>query len=58
MSSYNDLSDEDKVELAIKFVAQNQPLPETLRAFLVANDLHDKITNPGIIEEETYANPS
>lgn len=52
--SYENLSQDDKVELAIKFVALGQPLPEALRLFLVEHDLHDKIVNPGIVEAETH----
>lgn len=53
--SYLNLSDEDKVELAIKFVAHNQPLPEPLKEFLVGAGLYDQIINPGTLEAETYA---
>lgn len=49
---YADLSDEDKIRLAIDFVAQNQPLPETLTSFLVEAGLYDAIANPKVIEIE------
>lgn len=52
--SYENLSDEGKVELAIKFVAHSQPLPESLKEFLVGQGLYDQITNPGIVEAETH----
>lgn len=42
--SYSDLSDEDKLEEAIKFVAVGQPLPETLDTFLREAGLHAAIT--------------
>jgi hypothetical protein len=54
MSSYNELTPERALQEAIKFIAHNQPLPEALKEFLVANDLHDQIVNPGVIEAETY----
>lgn len=44
--SYNELSDEDKLEEAIKFVARDQPLPETLDTFLREAGLHEAITLP------------
>lgn len=54
MSPYDTLAPERAVQEAIKFIAHSQPLPEALKAFLVANDLHDKIVNPGVIESETF----
>lgn len=54
--SYTNLSDEDKVELAIKFVAHSQPLPDPLKEFLVGAGLYEQITNPGTIEAETHVN--
>ena len=45
--AYEDLSDEDKIEQAIKFVAIDQPLPETLTAFLKGVGLYDLIVSPG-----------
>ena len=45
--AYNDLSDEDKLEQAIQFVALGQPLPPVLEAFLKENNLYDLIVNPG-----------
>lgn len=44
--SYTDLSDEDKLEEAIKFVARDQPLPETLDTFLREAGLYEAITQP------------
>ena len=45
--AYNDLSDEDKIEQAIKFVAIDQPLPASLTAFLKEVGLYDLIVSPG-----------
>ena len=45
--TYRDLSDEDKIELAIQFVAIEQPLPEELVKFLQDNKMFDMIVNPG-----------
>lgn len=45
--TYRDLSDEDKIELAIQFVAVDQPLPEELVKFLRETALYDLIVNPG-----------
>lgn len=44
---YTDLSDEDKLELAIKFVAQGQPMPEPIEQFLRDNQLYELIISPG-----------
>ena len=44
---YTDLSDEDMLELAIRFVAQNQPLPPAIEARLRELELYDLIVNPG-----------
>lgn len=52
--SYQDLSEIDKIEQAIEFVALGQPLPDVLEAFLVASGLYDQIVNPGILESTTY----
>jgi hypothetical protein len=41
--SYDLLSDEDKLEEAIQFVAVGQPLPDTLEAFLRDAGLYDAI---------------
>ena len=43
---YNDLTDEDKLEEAINFVATDQPLPEALKEFLVEAGLYDLVMNP------------
>lgn len=51
--AYEDLSDEDKIEQAIKFVAVDQPLPETLVRFLKEVGLYDLIVGPG---KEVYGN--
>lgn len=44
--SYTDLSDEAKLEQAIKFVAIGQPMPRELAKFLMENKLYDLITDP------------
>lgn len=44
--SYAELSDEDKLDEAIKFVAVGQPLPETLEVFLQEVGLYEAITCP------------
>jgi hypothetical protein len=43
---YDDLSDEDKLEEAIRFVALNQPIPEVLAEFLRKTGLYDLIVDP------------
>ncbi len=45
--AYEDLSEEDKIEQAIKFVAIDQPLPVHLVAFLKEVGLYDLIVSPG-----------
>jgi hypothetical protein len=49
---YSDLSDERKIELAIMFVAQSQPLPEALTTFLQEAGLYDMVTTPMVVENE------
>lgn len=49
--TYRDLSDEDKIELAIQFVAIEQPLPEELKQFLWDTGLYDLIVTPGGTDE-------
>lgn len=44
--SYTELSEEDKLEEAIKFVALGQPLPETLDTFLREAGLYEAIMHP------------
>lgn len=44
--SYADLSDEAKLETAIAFVAQGQPLPEELETFLRDENLYEVVTSP------------
>jgi hypothetical protein len=44
--SYQDLSDEDKLEEAIRFVAMGQPLPDTLDRFLREAGLYEAIMHP------------
>jgi len=56
--AYADLSDEDKVKLAINFVANDQPLPRTLTEFLRGADLYELIVNPNIFEETDGTNLS
>lgn len=43
---YNELSDEDKLAQAIRFVAVGQPLPKALEEFLVREGLLEAITKP------------
>lgn len=49
--SHADLSDEDKLMEAIKFVALGQPMPKALETFLRENKLYDLITSPGRYSE-------
>lgn len=49
--SYTDLSDEDKINLAIRFVAQSQPMPPSLEEWLREKGLYDLIVNPGTTDE-------
>lgn len=46
MSAYDNLSDEDKLELAIQFVARGSAMPEALTSFLHEQGLFDVIVNP------------
>ena len=43
---YDDLTDEDKLEEAINFVATGQPLPTKLEAWLREAGLYDLVINP------------
>ncbi len=43
---YDDLSAEEKLQLAIDFVARGQTLPNKLVEFLKAEGLYDAITQP------------
>ena len=45
--AYIDMSDEDKIEQAIKFVAIDQPIPPVLVEFLQSVGLYDLIVSPG-----------
>lgn len=45
-SAYTDLPDEEKVLLAIDFVARGNPIPEPLRDFLRGEGLLTKIEKP------------
>ena len=45
--AYADLSDEDKLEQAIQFVAVGQPLPPYLEDWLREQHLYELIVNPG-----------
>ena len=54
MSRYTELSDEDKIEQSIRFIAVGQPLPEHLKNFLVNAGLYDMLVKPG----ELYGNTS
>jgi hypothetical protein len=51
--SYMELSDEDKIELSIKFVASNQPLPPVLEQWLKDANVYDLITKPGEFDVST-----
>ena len=44
--SYRDLSDEDKLEQAIAFVALGHPLPHELAEFLRTENLYEVVTQP------------
>lgn len=46
MSLYDDMDDEDKVLLAIDFVAKGTPIPDALRTFLNSEGLLEKIEAP------------
>lgn len=48
--AYTDLSDEGKLNTAIKFVATGQPLPKTLLEFLREADLYELIVSPNEFE--------
>jgi hypothetical protein len=43
---YEALTDEEKIEEAIRFVAAGQPMPKVLEDFLRSVDLYDSIVNP------------
>jgi len=45
--SFMELSDEDKIEQAIGFVAIDQPLPPALEQWLKDEGLYEAITSPG-----------
>ena len=44
---YEDLSDEDKIKLAIDFIAQSHPIPKVLKEWLIENELYDLLTFKG-----------
>lgn len=44
---YAGLSDEDKLELAIRFIAVEQPLPLPLVDFLKEHRLYELVVQPG-----------
>jgi len=46
MSQYNDMEPEDKILLAIDFVARGAPIPEALSTFLAEEGLLEKIEAP------------
>lgn len=48
---YDDLDDESKLNLAIQFVAQDQPIPPALELWLIEVDMYDLIVNPGGTDE-------
>jgi hypothetical protein len=50
---YTDLTDEAKIELAIEFVATDQPLPIPLKDWLRENGLYDLIVISGVDYEPT-----
>lgn len=43
---YANLTDEDKLEEAIRFVATGHPLPDALKSWLIENDLYFLVVNP------------
>lgn len=43
--SHDELSDEDKLDEAIRFIATGQPLPTALEDFLVAEGLYDVVVH-------------
>jgi len=45
-TGFNDLTDEDKLALAIEYKAHGTALPEELRLFLVRYELLDLVMNP------------
>ena len=45
MSRYSALSDEEKLETAISFIAFGEPLPEELKTFLVEVGLYELIVD-------------
>lgn len=52
--SYRDLSDEDKLEQAINFVAVGHPLPTELVEFLREQNLYETVTTPCEIYVDTH----
>jgi hypothetical protein len=50
--AYDALPDEEKVLVAIDFVAHQQPIPEPLRAFLKTEKLLTLIENPEVVTNE------
>ena len=56
--SYNDLSDEDKLNQAIQFVAVEQPLPPVLEQFLREQMLYELIVNRRMDVQLTVSQPT
>lgn len=50
--AYSELSDEDKIEQAIKFVAVGAALPVALADFLKEINLYELIVTPGEVADE------
>ncbi len=50
--AYTDMSDEDKIEQAINFVAIDQPIPPALVEFLQSVGLYELIVSPGKVEDD------
>ncbi len=46
MAGYADMTDEDKIRLAIECKARGTPLPAAIMDFLISVGLYDTIMNP------------
>lgn len=46
MSNFDQLSKEEKIQLAIKFVARGAKVPKALGSFLKKNGLYDAVVHP------------
>ena len=54
--AYTDMSEEDKIEQAINFVAIDQPIPPALVEFLKSVGLYELIVSPGKVHNVTDGN--